>query len=79
MTYTDALKSLVEVTSCVPVVWGVEAQATMARCFDQAMKAARFGSNGSTPCDLFMVNEAEAAAANALHGGLYGLTVCAES
>lgn len=38
----------------------------MTCCMQAAIKAAKFGSDGITVTNLFMVNEAEAAAMNAL-------------
>jgi hypothetical protein len=48
----------------------------MSKCFETAMIAAQFGTDGTSPCNLFMVNEAEAAAATALYARIYDLIVC---
>jgi hypothetical protein len=48
----------------------------MSKCFETAMIAAQFGTDGTSPCNLFMVNEAEAAAATALYARIYDLVVC---
>jgi hypothetical protein len=49
------------------VCWTAGANAVMSSCLETAMKNTKFGTDGTTPPLLFMVNEAEAAALNALH------------
>lgn len=67
-------RSTVEVTFTVPICWGVNANATMAKCLTAAMRRAEFGVPGDSSLpNLFMVNEAEAAAIHALHSGFHDL------
>ena len=48
----------------------------MSACLQEAMKTVDLGVNGSGICNLFMVNEAEAAAMYALTSKTHQLTVC---
>lgn len=48
----------------------------MAECMEQALKLVNFGISRSNMCNLFMVNEAEAAAVYALTSEFHDLKVC---
>ncbi|CAO2655819.1 Nn.00g046220.m01.CDS01 [Neocucurbitaria sp. VM-36] len=54
--------SKVEITFCVPVCWKPSANTTMSGCLQEAMKKVHLGVDGRGVYNLFMVNEAEAAA-----------------
>jgi hypothetical protein len=47
----------------------------MSSCIEAAMKYVRFGTDGLSMCNLFMVNEAEASAVYAMHSELFSLKV----
>ncbi|KAF2678256.1 hypothetical protein K458DRAFT_317433 [Lentithecium fluviatile CBS 122367] len=67
-------RSSVEVVFCVPVCWSLQANAIMSNCVTAAMARAKFGiTANSQAANLFMVNEAEAAATNALSSAFYDL------
>ncbi|XPS92354.1 hypothetical protein M3J09_001751 [Ascochyta lentis] len=65
--------SSVEVTFCVPVCWPADAVSTLSQCVQKAMQKAKFGTDGTSPCHMFIVNEAEAQAMTALMDKLLGL------
>lgn len=66
----------VEVTFCVPVCWGANAVSTLNQCVQTAMQEVKLGTDGTSPCKVFVVNEAEAQAMTALTDKLCGLKVC---
>lgn len=51
----------------------------MMTCVESALRYARFGIDEADMCSLFMVNEAEAAAAHVLHASAGSLTVCIDT
>ena len=55
-------ESVVEVTFCVPVCWGPSANAIMSACLQGALKKVELCARRRGAYNLFMVNEAEAAA-----------------
>ncbi|KAI8935379.1 hypothetical protein NX059_007962 [Plenodomus lindquistii] len=62
--------STVEVTFCVPVCWDPSANAVMSACLQHALKDVGLGTSAETHYNLFMVNEAEAAATYTLTSSL---------
>ncbi|KAH4006322.1 hypothetical protein HBI56_024010 [Parastagonospora nodorum] len=54
--------SIVEVTLAVPVCWSARANAAMSTCLQKAISTVQFGTQSLGMPQLFMVNEAEAAA-----------------
>ena len=62
-------------TFCVPVCWNTRDNAMMSACVQEAMKKVKIGVDESGFCNLFMVNEAEAAAMYALTSDVLGLEV----
>ena len=76
LAIVDANVLLVEVTFAVPVSWTAGNNAIMTQCVIDAMTRAELGvTQGSPTPNLFMVNEAEAAAIYALDSGLHYLNV----
>ncbi|XPS69479.1 hypothetical protein M3J09_001749 [Ascochyta lentis] len=59
-------ESSVEVTFCVPVCYSPSAVATLSTQVERSMKDARFGTDGESPCNIFVVHEAEAQGMQAL-------------
>ncbi|KAF1363129.1 hypothetical protein EJ07DRAFT_163038 [Lizonia empirigonia] len=62
--------SIVEVTFCMPVCYKPSAVAILGAQIERAMKQERFGTDGQSPCNLFVVHEAEAQAMQALRENL---------
>ncbi|KAF2178399.1 hypothetical protein K469DRAFT_731829 [Zopfia rhizophila CBS 207.26] len=63
-------KSKVEIVICVPICWNTQANGTMCNLVTDAMQKAGFAvTNSGRVSNLFMVNEAEAAATYALSAG----------
>ncbi|CBY00364.1 hypothetical protein IAQ61_011296 [Plenodomus lingam] len=60
--------STVEVTFCVPVCWDPSANEIMSACVQAALRKVDLGIGPQNQCNLFMVNEAEAAAMHTLSG-----------
>ncbi|KAH6633440.1 hypothetical protein C7974DRAFT_171421 [Boeremia exigua] len=58
--------STVEVIFCVPVCYNPSAVAVLGAQIERAMKEVRFGTDGESPCHMFVVHEAEAQAMQAL-------------
>ncbi|KAF1845331.1 uncharacterized protein K460DRAFT_416606 [Cucurbitaria berberidis CBS 394.84] len=63
--------SKVEITFCVPVCWNPSANARMSACLQEAMRKVHLGVDNGGVCNLFMVNEAEAAATYTLTSTFY--------
>ncbi|KAJ8115705.1 hypothetical protein OPT61_g2702 [Boeremia exigua] len=63
-------ESIVEVTVCVPVCYSPAAVAITSAQVERAMKEMRFGTDGESPCNIFVVHEAEAQAMQALKESL---------
>ncbi|KAF3037823.1 hypothetical protein E8E12_007276 [Didymella heteroderae] len=59
-------KSIVEVTFCVPVCYSPSAVAVLGAQVERAMHDVQFGTDGQSPCNIFVVHEAEAQAMRAL-------------
>lgn len=59
----------------VPVIWTHGAAGRMVACMQKAMQATKFGSDGRSACNIFIMNEAEAHAVYALHNNECGLNV----
>jgi hypothetical protein len=57
---------LVEMTLAVPVCWSARTSAVMSSCLLAAMASVNFGADSDKNPQLFIVNEAEAAATHAL-------------
>jgi hypothetical protein len=62
----NILTSSVELTFTVPVCWSAKANSIMSNCLQQAMRQTQFGVDEQSICNIFMVNEAEAAATYAI-------------
>jgi hypothetical protein len=62
----NPLTSSVELTFTVPVCWSAKANSVMSNCLQQAMRQTHFGVDEQSICNIFMVNEAEAAATYAI-------------
>ena len=56
----------VELSFTVPVCWTAKANSVMSSCLQEAMRQTQFGIDKQDICNIFMVNEAEAAATYAL-------------
>lgn len=67
--------SLVEVTFCVPVCYNPAAVAALGAQVERAMQDVQFGTDGQSPCNIFVVHEAEAQAMQALRESLNELEV----
>ncbi|KZM26023.1 hypothetical protein ST47_g2822 [Ascochyta rabiei] len=65
--------STVEVTFCVPVCYNPAAVAILGAQVERAMRDVRFGTDGKSPCNIFVVHEAEAQAMHALTNAMYEL------
>lgn len=59
----------------MPVCYKPSAVATLGAQIERAMKQVRFGTDGQSPCNLFIVHEAEAQAMQALTEHLNELEV----
>lgn len=64
-----------EMIYCVPVYYSPSAFAILGAQLERAMKEVRFGTNGDSPCNIFIVHEAEAHATQALVESLNELEV----
>lgn len=62
-------------TFCVPVCYSPSAVAILGAAVELAMKQVRFGTDGETPCNIFVVHEAEAQSMHALTQTLNELEV----
>jgi hypothetical protein len=73
---TDILNSLVEVVISVPVCWAATSNFIMSKAVNEAMWRTGFGvSTDSASLNLFIVNEAEAAATSCLRAQQHNLRV----
>lgn len=64
-----------EVTFCVPVCYKPSAVAVLGAQLERAMKDVKFGTDGHSPCGIFVAHEAEAQAMKALTESLNELGV----
>lgn len=60
---------------CVPVCYNPSAVAILSAQVERAMKNVKFGTDGKSPCNIFVVHEAEAQAMQALTESLNELEV----
>lgn len=66
---------VVEVTFCVPVCYNPFAVTTLGAQVERTMQEVKFGTDGQSPCNIFVVHEAETQAMQALTETLNELEV----
>lgn len=74
-SYIRDKTKLVEIAFCVPVVGTPTSNLIMSMCVRKAMQNADFGTGGAVPYNIFMVNEAEAAALYVVESGFHNIQV----